>query len=98
MLFHSFGCAWSEVQIRTVLSCDADAIYDLDSKVGAHATSRTQSLWPERVVVRTYVLSVGLFVGELAKQVSREGRMRSMEDGRHRRREGEEEKDRNAEV
>lgn len=66
MLFHSFGCAWSEVQIRTVLSCDADAIYDLDRKVGAHATSRTQSVWPERVVVVVYVLSVGLLRAELA--------------------------------
>jgi hypothetical protein len=61
-LVHSFGCAGSVVQMRTVLSCDADAMYDLESKVGAHATSRTQSVWPERVVVRVYVFSVGLWV------------------------------------
>ncbi len=53
--------------MRTVLSCEADAIYDLDSKVGAHATSRTQSVWPESVTVRLYVLSVGLSVVKLVK-------------------------------
>lgn len=55
--------------MRTVLSCDADAMYDLDSKFGAHATSRTQSVWPERVVVAVYVLSVGLLSVELAKLI-----------------------------
>lgn len=37
-----------DVQIRTVLSCDADAMYDFCSRVGAQATSRTQSVCPER--------------------------------------------------
>lgn len=31
------------VQILTVLSCEAEAMYALDSTVGDHATSRTQS-------------------------------------------------------
>ena len=35
-----------EVQMMTVLSWDAEAIYDLERTVGDHATSRTQSRWP----------------------------------------------------
>ena len=53
--------------MRTVLSCDADAMYDLDNRVGAHATSRTQSVWPERVVVAVYILSVGLLDFSVSK-------------------------------
>jgi hypothetical protein len=37
--------------MRTVLSCDADAMYDLERTVGDHATSRTQSVWPVRICV-----------------------------------------------
>lgn len=46
LLFHCPGCAGSEVQMRTVLSCDAEAIYDFCKTVGDHATSRTQSVCP----------------------------------------------------
>lgn len=35
-----------EVQIRTVLSCEAEAMYDLERTVGDQATSRTQSVCP----------------------------------------------------
>ena len=41
----------AQVQIRTVLSWLADAMYDFCSTVGAHATSRTQSVWPVRVML-----------------------------------------------
>lgn len=40
------------VQILTVLSCEAEAMYALDSTVGDHATSRTQSVWPDSVLVQ----------------------------------------------
>lgn len=40
-----------EVQMRTVLSWLADAMYDLDKTVGDQATSRTQSVCPGRVWV-----------------------------------------------
>lgn len=50
-----------DVQIRTVLSCEAEAIYDLERTVGDHETSRTQSAWPERVVMRLYVWPSVLF-------------------------------------
>jgi hypothetical protein len=32
--------------MMTVLSWDAEAMYDLERTVGDHATSRTQSVWP----------------------------------------------------
>lgn len=48
------------VHIRTVLSCDADAMYALERIVGAHATSRTQSLCPWSVVVLLCVFDSGL--------------------------------------
>jgi hypothetical protein len=37
--------------MRTVLSCDADAMYDLERTVGDHATSRTQSVCPVKICV-----------------------------------------------
>ena len=37
--------------MRTVLSCEADAMYDLERTVGDHATSRTQSVCPGRIWV-----------------------------------------------
>jgi hypothetical protein len=37
--------------MRTVLSCEADAMYDLDRTVGDHATSRTQSVCPVKICV-----------------------------------------------
>ena len=40
-----------DVQMRTVLSWYAEAMYDLESTVGDHATSRTQSVWPGRICV-----------------------------------------------
>lgn len=43
-----------EVQIRTVLSCDADAMYDFESTVGDQATSRTQSVCPGRICMLLY--------------------------------------------
>lgn len=48
VLFHSLGRAGSDVQILTVLSCEAEAMYDFRRIVGAHATSRTQSAWPAK--------------------------------------------------
>lgn len=39
-----------DVQMRTVLSCDAEAMYDFERTVGDHATSRTQSVWPGRML------------------------------------------------
>ena len=41
-----------DVQIRTVLSWEAEAMYDLERMVGDQETSRTQSAWPERVLMR----------------------------------------------
>ena len=49
--FHSPSVLGSCVHILTVLSCDALAMYDFERTVGAHATSRTQSVWPVRVFV-----------------------------------------------
>lgn len=44
------------VHIRTVLSCEAEAMYVLLRRVGDQATSRTQSAWPDgRVAVCVYV-------------------------------------------
>jgi hypothetical protein len=37
--------------MRTVLSCEADAMYDFDRTVGDHATSRTQSVCPVKICV-----------------------------------------------
>lgn len=50
MLVHSLldGSDDADVQIRTVLSCDAEAMYDFCRIVGAQATSRTQSVCPGR--------------------------------------------------
>lgn len=52
-LFQFDASAWSapaaQVQMRTVWSCDAEAMYDLLRGVGDQATSRTQSEWPGRV-------------------------------------------------
>lgn len=50
-LVHWPGFEASEVQIRTVLSCEAEAMYDLERMLGDQATSRTQSVWPSRVWV-----------------------------------------------
>lgn len=45
--------AW-HVQMRTVLSCEAEAMYDLERGVGDHATSRTQSECPARLQMLSY--------------------------------------------
>lgn len=49
-----------DVHILTVLSWDAEAIYDFESTVGDQATSRTQSLWPSRSRTLVYVDDSGL--------------------------------------
>ena len=59
--FQSPSVLGSWVHILTVLSCDALAMYDLESTVGAHATSRTQSVWPVRVFVVSYPCVWGLY-------------------------------------
>lgn len=46
---HWPGLEASQVQMRTVLSCDAEAMYDLERILGDQATSRTQSEWPSNV-------------------------------------------------
>ena len=46
--------------MRTVLSCEADAIYERERMVGDQATSRTQSVWPVSVTVLRYVFCSGL--------------------------------------
>jgi hypothetical protein len=61
VLFHSFVFG-SEVHMRTLLSCDADAIYDLRSTEGDQATSRTQSVWPSSVWLLIYVFCSGLSI------------------------------------
>jgi hypothetical protein len=48
------------VQMRTVLSWLADAMYDFCRMVGAQATSRTQSVWPVSVSVVLYDFNSGL--------------------------------------
>lgn len=60
VLVHCVGLLGSVVQMRTVLSCEAEAMYDLDKMLGDHATSRTQSVWPSSVSTRLYVLASGL--------------------------------------
>lgn len=50
-LVHCPGFEASDVQIRTVLSCEAEAMYDLERMLGDQATSRTQSVWPSNVWV-----------------------------------------------
>jgi hypothetical protein len=66
--FHTPGCEGSDVQMRTVLSCEAEAMYDFCKMVGAQATSRTQSVWPESTVSRLYDLSSGLHRNALVFQ------------------------------
>lgn len=51
---------FSYVQIITLLSWDADAMYDFWRMLGAHATSRTQSVWPSSVCSSTYVADSAL--------------------------------------
>jgi hypothetical protein len=46
--------------MRTVLSCDAEAIYDLLSTVGLQLTSLTQSVCPGRMVVLPQLAVSGL--------------------------------------
>lgn len=40
-----------DVQMRNVLSCEAEAMYDLERTVGDQATSRTQSVCPVKICV-----------------------------------------------